>query len=241
MELSYFTHRGYHYSVCQLCGKRERERIPDQAPEEYRHNPGNPALALCPNCNHGVGTACIVLENSKRSHKAQYSGEDDGEALSYDRLPEPWREWAKIAKNFVWQLDDQQDREDLTHNIIVRVAEVAEKYRQQGRTLSKWGAIKVAQYTRLRFYHQKKRWKRVSAVSLNSVIQDEDGNETELIQTILDEKGINLDAWLDFKNFYLSRPPKERRAIRKLVMESWRSLSGYDCKLIKRFREAYQA
>ena len=240
MELTYFTHRGYHYSVCQLCGKRERERIPDQAPEEYRHNPGNPVLALCPNCNHEVGTARIVLDNSKRSHKAQYSGEDDGEALSYDRLPEPWREWAKIAKNFVWQLDDQWDREDLMHNIIVRTAEVAEEYRRQGRSLSKWGAIKVAEYTRLRFYHQKKRWRRVSSVSLNSVIQDEDGNETEMIQTILDEKRIDQDEWLDFKNYYQSRPPKERRAIRKLVMENWRKLSGYDFKLIKRFRTEFK-
>ena len=132
MELTYFTHRGYHHWVCQLCGKRERERIPNQAPEEYRHNPGNPTLALCPNCNHGVGTGKIALLNSKVSHKAQYSGDDDGEALSYDRLPEPWRGWAKIAKNFVWQLDDQRDREDLMHNIIVRLYEVAEIYHQQG-------------------------------------------------------------------------------------------------------------
>jgi len=168
---------------------------------------------------------------------------DDGhsEALDYDRLPEPWREWAGIAKNFVWQLDDQWDREDLMHNIIVRVAEVAEEYRRQGKSLSKWGAIKVAEYTRLRFYHQKKRWKRVYSVSLNSTIQDEDGNETELIQTILDEKGIDLDTWLDFKNYYQSRPQKERRAIRKLLKENWRNLSGYDWKLIRRFRAEFKA
>ena len=238
MELTYFTHRGYHHWVCQLCGKRERERIPDQAPEDYRHNPGNPILALCPNCNHGVGTARIVLEG-KVSHKAQYSGDDDGQALSYDRLPEPWREWAKIAKNFVWQLDDQWDREDLMHNIIVRVAEVAEKYHREGRSLSKWGAIKVAEYTRLRFYHQKKRWKRVSSVSLNSVIQDEDGYETEMIQTIPDNKERDLDTWLDFKNYYQNSPEKTKRAVRKLVRENWRNLSGYDWKLIKRFRTEF--
>jgi len=243
MELSYFTHRGYHHWVCQLCGKRERERIPDQAPEEYRHNPGNPVLAFCPNCNHGVGTARIVLNDSpsrEGSHKAQYSGDDDGEALSYDRLPEPWREWAKIAKNFVWQLDDQQDREDLMHNIIVRVAEVAEEYRRQGRSLSKWGAIKVAEYTRLRFYHQKKRWKRVSSVSLNSVIQDEDGYETEMIQTLVDQKRLDLDAWLDFKNYYQNSPEKTKRAVRKLVRENWRTLSGYDWKLIRQFRTEFK-
>ena len=237
MELSYFTHRGYHYSVCQLCAKRERERISDQAPEEYRHNPGNPVLALCPNCNHGVGTARIVLNNSKLSHKAQYSGEDDGQALSYDRLPEPWREWAKIAKNFVWQLDDQQDREDLLHNIIMRVAEVAEEYRQQGRTLTKWGCIKVAQYTRLRFYRDRKRWRRVFSVSLNSVIQDEEGYETEMVNTIAIPKEVDRDAWLDAKTHYYNSREKTRQAIRKFLFEDWRQLSGNDSKLIRRFRE----
>ena len=68
------------------------------------------------------------------------------------------------------------------------------------------------------------------------MVTDFDGEETEMIQTILDEKGIDLDAWLDFKTYYQSRPQKERRAIRKLIKENWRSLSGYDWKLIQRFR-----
>ncbi len=119
------------------------------------------------------------------------------------------------------------------HNIIVRLAEVAEEYHQQGRTLTKWGCIRVAQYTRLRFYRDKERWKRVSSVSLNSVIQDEDGYETEMIQTILDEKGIDQDEWLDFKFYYQSSPERMRRAIRKLLSENWRQLSGYDWKLIR--------
>jgi len=167
---------------------------------------------------------------------------DDGhsEALSYDRLEQPWRDWAKIARNFAYQLDDYQDREDLMHNIIVRLAEVAEEYRQRGKPLTKWGCIRVAEYTRLRFYHQKKRWKRAFSVSLNSDIQDENGYKIELAQTILDEKGIDLDRWLDFKNYYQSRQPKERRAIRKLITENWRKLSGYDWELIREFREAYK-
>jgi DNA-directed RNA polymerase specialized sigma24 family protein len=67
------------------------------------------------------------------------------EALSYDRLEQPWRDWTRIARNFVYQLDDQWDREDLMHNTIVRLAEVAEEYRQKGKLLTKWGCIKVEQ------------------------------------------------------------------------------------------------
>jgi DNA-directed RNA polymerase specialized sigma24 family protein len=170
------------------------------------------------------------------THRLPHDGDGYSEALDYDRLPEPWREWAKIAKNFIWQLDDQWDKEDLMHNIIVRIAEVAEEYRRQGKSLTKGGCIKVAQYARLRFYHQKKRWKRVSSINLNSIVQDEDGNETEMIQTIVAKKGIDMDTWLDFKNYYQSRPQKERRAVRKLVRENWRNLSGYDWKQIKQFR-----
>ena len=170
-----------------------------------------------------------------------HDGDGYSEALDYDLLEQPWRDWAKIARNFTYQLGDQWDREDLLHDILVRVAEIAELYRQQGKPLTKWGCIRVAQYTRLRFYHQKKRWKRVFSVSLNSDIQDEDGCKIELAQTILNEKGIDLDRWLDFKNYYQSRQPRERRAIRKLITEHWHKLSGRDWKLIGEFRREYKA
>ena len=170
------------------------------------------------------------------THRQPHAGDGNSEALDYDRLPEPWRQWVKIARNFSYQLDGHWDREDLMHNIIVRLAEVAEIYRQQGKPLTKGGCIRVAQYTRLRFYHQKKRWKRVSSISLNSVIQDEEGYETERIQTIPAKKGVDLDTWLDAQNHYQSSPEKVREAIRKLLYENWHTLSGYDWKLIRRFR-----
>jgi len=163
--------------------------------------------------------------------------DSDGQALSYDRLDEPWRQWAKIARNFSYQMDDHWDREDLMHNIIVRLYEVAEEYHRQGKPLTKGGCIRVAQYTRLRFYHQKKRWKRVSSISLNSIVQDEDGYETEMIQNIPVKKGVDLDTWIDAKSYYQSSPKRVKRAIRKFLYEDWRRLSGYDWKLIRQFRE----
>ena len=114
------------------------------------------------------------------THRLPHDGDGYSEALDYNRLPEPWREWAKIARTFAYFAHlDRQDREDLLHNIIVRCAEVAEVYRQRGIPFNRGAVIKTAEYTRLRFYHQKKRWKRVSSVSLNSVTVDEDGYETE--------------------------------------------------------------
>ena len=167
----------------------------------------------------------------------------DSEALDYNKLEQPWRDWAKIARNFAYQVKEQ-DREDLMHDIIVRLAEVAELYRQQGKPLTKWGSIRVARYTRLRFYHQKKRWGKVASISLNSPVRDDDGNETELINTLASPKGVGLDTWIDAKNFYQSRPKKERKAIRKLIDNGdgdGHRLSGYDWKLIREFRAEFKA
>ena len=129
------------------------------------------------------------------------------------------------------------------HNIIVRLAEVAEEYRQQGKPLTKGGCIWVAQYTRLRFYHQKKRWRRVSAVSLNSVVRDDDGNETELINTLVEQKRVDLDTWIDAKSHYLNSPERVKQAIRKLLKGDGdgHRLSGYDWKLIRQFRKEFKA
>ena len=171
-----------------------------------------------------------------------YPDDDGSNPLSYDKLEQPWHQWAKIAKSFSLQLDNHQDREDLIHDIIVRLADVAEEYRQKGKPLTKGGCIRVAQYTRLRFYHQKKRWKRVFSVSLNSVVRDEDGNETELIETLIDQKRVDLDGWIDFKIHYLKSPERVKQAIRKLVNKGGGNgqLSGYDWKLIRQFRAQYK-
>ena len=180
----------------------------------------------------------------RRTQRLPSNGDGDRKALDYNRLPDPHREWAKIARNFAMNVDDPCDKEDLMHNIIERCIEVAELYRQQGRALTKGGAIRVAQYTRLRFYQQKTRNKRVATVSLNTMIVDEDGYETELSETIADGNGMDImdiDEWLDLKLFYESRTERERKAIQKMLKKNWRTLSGHDWILIKRFREAYKA
>jgi len=61
-----------------------------------------------------------------------------------------------------------------------------------------------------------------------------------MIQTIPDNKERDLDAWLDFKNYYQNSPEKTKRAVRKLVRENWRNLSGYDWKLIRQFRTEFK-
>jgi len=159
------------------------------------------------------------------------------EALSYDRLEGEWREWARIARKFALQVD-AQDRGDLMHDIIVRLAEVAREYQEKGKPLTRWGMIRVAQYTRLRYYHQKKRWARVAGISLNSVVRGNDGDKTEMIDTLADDKAIDLDSWLDAKTCYLAGPEKLRQAVLKRI--GGEELSGWEWKLLKWFRSEYE-
>ncbi|MFH1087962.1 MAG: hypothetical protein V1737_05190, partial [Chloroflexota bacterium] len=59
-------------------------------------------------------------------------------------------------------------------------------------------------------------------------VQDEDGYETEMIQTIPDKKEMDKDAWLDAKDHYNHSPEKMREAIRKLLYGDMKQLSGND-------------
>ena len=162
----------------------------------------------------------------------------DGEALDYRRLEDPWREWAWVARGFSLQVDNPWDKEDLMHDIILRLAEVARKYQDKGKPLTRGGTILVAQHTRSRFYHERKRWARVSQVSLNSPVENEDGYETEIIDTLADDKAIDLDTWLDAKTHYLSTLERTRQTVRKRLNGA--ELSGWEWKLLKRFRDGFR-
>jgi len=171
----------------------------------------------------------------------------DGEALSYDRLEEPWRDWAKIASRFIQQVDGLQDREDLMHDIIMELAEVAEEYRQKGKLLTKGGCMLVAKYARFHFYDKKRRWKRVSSIDLNSKVRDKDGSETnkEFIDTLIRQKKFDLDNWIDVNDYYRSCPENVKQAIQKLIKygagkRDGNNLSGYDWRLIREFRRGFK-
>ena len=83
----------------------------------------------------------------------------------------------------------------------------------------------------------------MSSVSLNSTVKDDDGNETELINTLIAHNGVDLDGWIDFKIHYLKSPERVKQAIQKLLTNgdgNGHRLSGYDWKLIRQFRAQYK-
>ncbi|KPJ52884.1 MAG: hypothetical protein AMJ37_02140 [Dehalococcoidia bacterium DG_18] len=111
-----------------------------------------------------------------------------------------WDTYIEIARRFEHKAH-YQDREDLRHSIIVRIAEVAE--RNGDKPFTEWAMLRVASYVVMEYWRAEKRRPQIS---VNSQIEDDDGNTIELIDTIADDSAIDLDAWLDARTWLLGCP-----------------------------------
>lgn len=230
MKLTYRKQRGYHHWLCVACGQREGERIPDQADDRYQHNPANPWLGVCGGCNGGSPSARIRLANS--SLRPQPSLTEETQTLAFEG---EWGEYWETAKRFERKAR-AGEWQDLRHDIIVRLAEVAKEYQLEGKTLTEAGMIRVASYTTRRYWYQKARWGRIT--SLNAPIEDKDGNSIELIETIADDKAIDLEAWVDARTWLLGCPERLLQIAHKRLNQI--DLSGWDRKYLKRFWKPQQ-
>ncbi|GEM_PF-907182 len=236
-RITYRNHRGFHFYTCQFCCKEHRQRIPDQAAEDYQHNPGNPILGICVNCNHGVGAGAIRLlpHSSPPGQKGIDADSEISLDLSrrIDGLPLDWQSYARIALKFEHKAREQ-DREDLRGNIILRIAEIARERTARGEALTEPGMIRIASYVAMEYWKDQREItsgldcghcskgqrtdcrekdsysqcpKLVKVVSLSQEIEDGEGDGVELWETIADDKAIDLEAWIDSK-LWLARCPR---------------------------------
>ena len=98
-----------------------------------------------------------------------------------------------------------QDREDLNHTIILSLAQAQIRLDNNGGgQLSDIAMLRIGSYQCQKYWRQLKR--QLTILSLNTEINDGDGNSTELIETVADDKAIDLDQWLDDKTFLLGCP-----------------------------------
>ena len=152
--------------------------------------------------------------------------------MEFSQLTDGWKEYVEIAQRFEGKAD-YQDREDLRHSIIVRLADVAREYQIKGKPLTKWGMLRVAVYTVHEYWYQRRKWARLA--SLNSVVQDEDGNEAELIDTIADDNAIDLEAWVDARTWLLGCPRRLVQIAHKRVNKI--ALTSPELNYLARFRK----
>jgi hypothetical protein len=148
----------------------------------------------------------------------------------YDQLEGDWFTYYKVASQFSHKAKSQ-DREDLLHDIMIVLADVANNNGHKPFTESamyRVASVTVVHYWRAQYkltngldcgscskaQHKECKGhnlysecpKAVKLEYLSKPITDSEGNITELGELITDDKAIDLDAWLDAKTFLLGCP-----------------------------------
>ena len=114
-----------------------------------------------------------------------------------------WGKYSEVADRFQYKARFQ-DREDLKHNIIIRLAEVSQ--RNGHKPFTEWAMLRVASYVVMEHWHAEKRNGKI--ISLNTVIDDCEGDTIELINTIADDSVIDLEAWVDARVWLMGCPKR---------------------------------
>ena len=130
-----------------------------------------------------------------------------------------------------------QDRGDLNHDIIIALADSQIRLDNNGGSqLSELAMLRIASYECQKYWRRLKR--QLTILSLNTELDDGEGNTTELIDTIADDKAIDLADWLDAKTFLLGCP-------KRLIVIAHKRVSGIpladkDRDYLRRFRQKEQ-
>ncbi|MCL0079839.1 hypothetical protein M1O18_02930 [Dehalococcoidia bacterium] len=233
--LTYKRQRGCWHWRCQVCGQSGQERIPDKAQDHYQHNPGNPALVICGRCTEYRFDPARMTLNGKRNGKRKNGKngkpiKDSQDCDPDSELSAPWSDYIAIARRFEHKAI-YQDREDLRHDIVLTLVEVAKNngHKPTSQALMHRIASKtVADYWRGHYRHtngldcrwcskdQRKECKKgdlysncpkaIRLESLSKPITDQDGNITELGQLIADDRAIDVADWVEVNTWQLGYP-----------------------------------
>jgi len=151
---------------------------------------------------------------------------------SYNRLEGEWQEWLEVAKRYEYKVP-RQDRLDIRHDIILELHQARQR---DGRPLPLLRAYKIASLTVALYWRQAKRLPTI--LSLDEPTTDYDGNECRLLDTVADDKAIDLDAWLDAKAFKQGCPQRLIGIAEKL--DRGESLDSKDRKYLCKWRKGEQ-
>jgi hypothetical protein len=145
-----------------------------------------------------------------------------------------WSKYIAVADRFQYKAK-AQDIEDLNHTIVLSLAQAqTAKDNNGGGQLSEVAMLRVASYECQKYWRQQKRL--LTVLSLNTELNDGDG--VELIDTLSDDKAIDLDAWLDARTFLLGCPMRLIVIAGKL--HKGKALSQYERLYLYRFRHREQ-
>ena len=158
---------------------------------------------------------------------------EDKDPLSYDRLDGEWRQWYETAHRFEHKVP-AQDRGDIRHNIILELA--LARARDGDKPFSMAMMCRVASFVVADYWRKAKR--KPTLLSLNTEIENGDGDTTELINTVADDKAIDLEAWIDARTFLLGCPHRLVQIANKIT--SGKNLTPTDSQYLWRYRKREQ-
>jgi len=146
-----------------------------------------------------------------------------------------WSKYITVANSFQRRAR-AEDREDLNHTIILSLAQAQDRQDSNGGgQLSDIAMLRIASYECQKYWRQLKR--QLTILSLN-IVTGSDSDSAELIETIADDKAIDLDAWQDARTWLLGCP------IRLVAIADKRvhgiSLKPKDQEYLRRYRKREQ-
>ena len=148
-----------------------------------------------------------------------------------------WSKYTAVADRYQYKAK-AQDREDLNHTIILSLADAQTRLDHNG-----GGQVSDVAMLRIASYECKKYWRSEyrngKIVSLNQVVyEDGDGSQIELIDTLADDKAIDLEAWLNEATWRLGYPQRLVDIAQK-INES-EALTNAEMIYLCRFRQGEQ-
>lgn len=144
-----------------------------------------------------------------------------------------WQAYIHIGDSFQHKARFQ-DRQDLSHDIILRCAEVAAKRNED---LTEGQMVRIASYVTMHYWDDQKRV--LTFLSLNEDIEDDEGDTIQLWETLADDKAIDLEAWQDSKRWLLGCPRRLVKIAYKKVLG--KPLNEKEQKYLERYRQKQSA
>jgi len=169
-----------------------------------------------------------------------------GNGNGYDHLDGDWALFYKVAKYFVRKVKPE-DRHDFLHDLLLEMAKVKAKYQVSGKLLTEAGLMRVAAYEVSAYWRKQYKLtngfdcgrcskaqrqkcrsedlyskcpKAIRLESINQLIDDGNGDKTELYQMLADDNAIDLVAMLDARHTLKTYP-------RRLVQIAYKRYAGY--------------
>jgi hypothetical protein len=209
-------------------------------------------------CQTNRAQALRGIKSRRNRSKRQAEANGNG----YDQLHGEWLTYYKVASQFSHKAKIE-DRQDLLHDIMLALADVARNNGHRPFTeagMCRIASIAVVHYWRVQYrltnghdcgscskaQRQKCRseWlysecpKAIKLEYLDEPITDDEGNLTDLGELIADDRAIDLDEWLDSKTF-LTRCPQRLIGIAHKLQQG-QALTHYERNYLWRFRQREQ-